>query len=92
MVAERTAEERARLVPLYQSLGLGVLPGAANFMLIRFPSGTNHTAQAALAFLAEQRIILRSVDDYGLTDYLRISIGLPEENDAVIAGLKQFMV
>ena len=92
MVAERTAAERARLTPLYAKLGLGVLPGAANFMLVRFPSGTNHTAQAALAFLAERRVIVRSVDDYGLTDYLRISIGLPEENDAVIAALKRFMV
>jgi histidinol-phosphate aminotransferase len=92
MVAERTAEERARLTPLYAALGLGVLPGAANFLLVKFPSGTNHTAQAALAFMAEQRVILRSVDDYGLTDYLRISLGAPEENDAVIAGLKQFMV
>jgi len=91
-VVRMTAEERARLTPLYAALGLTVMPGAANFLLVKFPTGTNHTAQAALAFLAEQRIITRSVDDYGLTDYLRISIGLPEENNAVIERMKQFMV
>ena len=92
MVAERTAAERARITPQLEALGLGVVPGAANFLLVKFPTGTNHTAAAALAFMAEQRVILRSVDDYGLTDYLRFTIGLPDENDAVIAGLKKFMV
>jgi histidinol-phosphate aminotransferase len=92
MVAEKTAEERKRITPKLEALGLSVVPGAANFLLVKFPTGTNHTAAAALAFMAEQRVILRSVDDYGLTDYLRFTIGLPEENDAVIAGLKKFMV
>ena len=92
MVAEKTAQERARLTPQLEALGLSVVPGAANFLLVKFPTGTNHTPAAALAFMAEHRVILRSVDDYGLTDYLRITIGLPEENDALIAGLKKFMV
>jgi histidinol-phosphate aminotransferase len=92
MVAERTAKERARLTPQLEALGLSVVPGAANFLLVKFPPATNHTPAAALAFMAEQRVILRSVDDYGLTDYLRITIGLPDENDALVAGLKRFMV
>ena len=91
-VVEATLAERIRLTGEYKKLGLQVAPGAANFLLVRFPSGTNHTAQAALAFLAEHRIIVRSVDDYGLTDYLRISIGLPAENDAVIDRMKRFLV
>jgi histidinol-phosphate aminotransferase len=92
MVAEKTAEERARLTPQLEALGLSVVPGAANFLLVKFPTGTNHTSAAALAFMAEQRVILRQVDDYGLNEYLRITIGLPEENDALVAGLKKFMV
>lgn len=91
-VVRHTADERRRMTRALAGLGLRVMPGAANFILVRFPAGTNHTAAAALGYLAEHRIIVRGVEDYGLEDYLRITIGLPEENDAVIEHLKRFMV
>ncbi len=91
-VARRTAEERARVTEALEAIGLTVVPGVTNFLLVRFPVGTNHTAAAALSHLAEHRIIVRAVDDYGLDDCLRITLGKPEENDAVIARMKRFMV
>ncbi len=91
-VREETAKERERLSKALAGLGLAVVPSAANFVMARFPSDTNHRAGAALAHMAGRGIILRAVDDYGLGDYIRFTIGLPEENDAVIEGLKSFLV
>ena len=91
-VREETAAERERLAAALAGLGLAVVPSAANFVMARFPSDTNHRAGAALAHMAGRGIILRAVDDYGLGDYIRFTIGLPEENDAVIEGLKSFLV
>jgi histidinol-phosphate aminotransferase len=91
-VREQTAAERERLCRALTGLGLAVVPSAANFVMARFPSDTNHRAGAALAHMEGRGIILRPVDDYGLDDYLRFTIGLPEENDAVIEGLRSFLV
>ncbi len=91
-VVRKTAEERVRVTQALETIGLDVVPGVTNFLLVRFPTGTNHTAAAALSHLAEHRIIVRAVDDYGLDDYLRITLGTRQENDAVIARMKRFMV
>lgn len=91
-VVKKTAAERARMTEALGALGLACLPGVGNFIMVKFPSDTNHRASAAFAFLAEHRIIVRGVEDYGLDDYLRITLGLPEENDAVIDCMKRFMV
>jgi len=39
--------------------------------------------------LLKQGVIVRPVDNYGLSKWIRISIGLPEENSALIAALPQ---
>ena len=41
--------------------------------------------------LLKQGIIVRPVDNYGLPKYLRISIGLPEENAAFLSALKKIL-
>ena len=91
-VARRTAEERTRVAKELEAIGLSVVPSVTNFLLVRFPTGTNHNAASALSHLAEHNIIVRAVDDYGLDDYLRITLGDRDENDAVIARMKRFMV
>ncbi len=91
-VRDRTAEERSWMSGQLSSLGLSAVPSQANFVMAKFPSDTNHRAAAALNHLAERGVIVRGVEDYGLEDYLRITIGLREENEAVVEGLKGFMV
>jgi len=39
--------------------------------------------------LLKQGVIVRPVGNYGLPQWLRISIGLPEENTICIAALKK---
>lgn len=91
-VRERTSVERTWMTDQLSGLGLAVVPSQANFVMAKFPNDTNHRASAALTHLAERGIIVRGVEDYGLEDYLRITIGLREENEAVVEGLKGFMV
>jgi histidinol-phosphate aminotransferase len=41
--------------------------------------------------LLKRGIIVRPVGNYGLPEWLRISIGLPEENDAFIHALREIL-
>ena len=72
-------------------IGIEVGPSQANFILARFPQTPGKTAGEAEAFLAEQGIIVRGLNNYGLTDRLRITIGLEEHNRRVVDALADFM-
>ena len=64
-----------------------VVPSVTNFVIARFSPGSNRGAAAAIGHLAGRDIVVRAVDDYDLPDHLRITIGLPAENDRLIEGL-----
>jgi len=72
-------------------MGFDVRNSAANFVLIPFRNEPGRTAQDADAFLNERRIILRQVGAYGLPHALRMTIGLEEENRAVLEALHEFV-
>jgi histidinol-phosphate aminotransferase len=86
-VRDETARERARLSQALAGLGLDVVPSVTNFVIARFPAGSNRGAAAAIQHLAARDILVRAVEDYDLPDHLRITIGLPAENDRLIEGL-----
>ena len=62
-----------------------------NFLLIKFPNDIDNSAHKAENFLAEQGILVRGMNAYGLTNYLRVSIGNEEENIIFINALKTFL-
>jgi len=66
------------------------LPSAGNFVLVRVGEDDQAGARINLALL-KRGIIVRPVGNYGLPQWLRISIGLPEENAAFIAALKDIL-
>ena len=68
-------------------LGLEVVPSVANFVLARFPDV--ESAQLAYDALLEAGIITRLMKSYHLPESLRISVGLGEENEALIQALRQ---
>jgi len=90
-VRDETARERARVTRALDGLGLAVVPGVTNFVIARFPAGSNRGAAAAIAHLAARDIVVRGIEDYGLADHLRITIGRPAENDRLIAGLASLL-
>ncbi|PIR37698.1 MAG: histidinol-phosphate transaminase [Alphaproteobacteria bacterium CG11_big_fil_rev_8_21_14_0_20_39_49] len=71
------------------NIGLESVPSVGNFILVDFKNAQK--ANYAFEFLMEQGIIVRPVGNYGLDQFLRITIGLEDENKAVINALTQFM-
>lgn len=72
-------------------LGLEVTPSAANFVLATFPTTPGKTVLEAEAFLASKGYLVRAVANYGLPNAIRITIGLEEQNRAVVDLLSEFM-
>jgi len=83
-------EERTILAAALAALGLEVFPSEANFLLVRAPKG-----QAAALFegLRQRRILIKNLHapDTLLEDCLRITVGRPDENAAVIAALEELL-
>ncbi len=74
-----------------RALGLGVTGESGNFVLPEFPNVPGKSAADADAFLQSQGMIVRRVENYGLPNYLRITLGTDEEMEAVLNALTQFM-
>ena len=70
-------------------LGLTVHPSIGNFLLVEFKDAAQ--ASAANSFLMERGLIVREVANYGLSTCLRVTIGLEEDNRAVVAALAAFL-
>jgi histidinol-phosphate aminotransferase len=76
--------ERDRLTGELTRRGWQVIPSQANFLLASVPGGD---AGALYRQLKQQGILVRFFDKPGLDDKLRITVGRPDENDALLAAL-----
>lgn len=85
------ADERARVEGELSAMGLKIVPSEANFLLVSFESFTAGAAQSAYAHLKANKIIVRDVSEYGLARHLRVSIGTPEANAALIKVMGDFV-
>ncbi len=72
-VKEKTVEQRNKLTNTLQRLGFEVQPSQANFILAYSPQGTKMAEQ-----LLQKGILIRETTSFGLSNYLRITVG-PEE-------------
>lgn len=86
------AQIRAERVRLSQALdalpGVRVWPSSANFLCVRLPRA--HEARERLR--DEYSILVRDFSSTpGLADCLRITVGMPQENDRVIAAIAQIV-
>ncbi|HXX66967.1 MAG TPA: histidinol-phosphate transaminase [Polyangiaceae bacterium] len=81
---ERIRAERERLTCLLDERGWHVLPSQANFVLATVPGGD---ASRALLALKKRGILVRHFDAPGLQDKLRITVGSPEQTDALVAAI-----
>jgi len=68
-----------------QELGLPYVESQGNFVLF----DTLRDAQKVFQALLKKGIIMRPVGNYGLPNHLRLSVGLPEENELAIKALKE---
>ena len=79
------------LIEEARKLGLKATDSVGNFVLLGFEPTGAKTADAADAYLRARGIIIRRMAGYGLPDWLRISVGVEEDNRLVIETLKEFL-
>ncbi len=85
---KKIIEERKRLTEeLNKIKGISVLPSDANFILVKFENKSK--ALEFLWALKEKKILVRHWNKPGLYEYIRITIGTPEENDTFLNGFKE---
>jgi histidinol-phosphate aminotransferase len=77
--------ERERVTSALEGLGFEVLPSKANFIFARHKE---QPGEVLAKGLREQGIIVRHFNKPRISEFLRITIGTVEQNDALIAGLE----
>jgi histidinol-phosphate aminotransferase len=85
--AKLNADGYGQLTKAFDELNLQYVPSAGNFVLVKVGNDDGAGARVNLALL-KQGIIVRPVGNYGLPQWLRITIGLEHENTQFIAALK----
>jgi len=85
-IQEQNAAQRARLITGLEALGLAPLPSVANFVAAAMPGPAGTVIDA----LAARGIMIGGVRaaSPGYENFIRITIGLPDDIDAVLAVLK----
>lgn len=77
-------DSREQLTAELQARGFEVLPSAANFIFARHPE---QDAATIAAKVREQGVIVRHFKQARIAQFLRISIGTPEQNQALLDAL-----
>jgi len=70
----------------FQKLGLPYIPSWGNFIAVDLSSAPGGL-QGVNAQLLAAGFLLRPLGAYGLPNHLRITVGLPEDNAALVAAL-----
>ncbi|WP_133647879.1 histidinol-phosphate transaminase [Paraburkholderia flava] len=88
--AALNAQGYRQLTSAFDRLGLEYVPSSGNFVLVRVGNDDGAGSRVNIELL-KQGVIVRPVGNYGLPQWLRITIGLPEENDAFIVALEKIL-
>jgi histidinol-phosphate aminotransferase len=88
--AQLNTEGYQQLTAAFKSMGIEFVPSYGNFVLFRAGDDDGAGARVNLALL-KKGVIVRPVGNYGLPQWLRVSIGLPNENAAFINALKDIL-
>ena len=78
------ASGRAVLEEGFRRLGLACVPSHANFVLVKVGD-----AGRAYQRLLEQGVIVRPVANYGLPEWLRVTVGIDAENRRLLESLER---
>jgi histidinol-phosphate aminotransferase len=87
---EKTRANNRRGLEFYSrqlfSLGLEVIPSSGNFVLVKVGDGARIFAE-----LQKRGVITRPVTGYQLPEWLRISVGTPDENERCVRTLRDVL-
>lgn len=76
-----------QLVAGFEALGLAYIPSAGNFVAVQVPGDSLALYEALL----RKGVIVRPIALYGMPQHLRVSIGLPHENQRFLDTLSQLL-
>ncbi|WP_137974934.1 histidinol-phosphate transaminase [Pseudomonas sp. F(2018)] len=85
---QRVIDSREQVVAALSGLGFEVLPSAANFVFARHPQ---KDAGELAAALREHGVIVRHFKQQRIAQFLRITIGNPEQNLALLDALEHVL-
>ncbi len=88
MTWDHVKQERQRLTDDLTQLGFGVLPSHANFVFAKVPGCDGLAMYKALKNMG---ILIRHFDQPGLKEYIRITIGTSQENNALLGGVRELL-
>ncbi len=88
--AKLNAEGYIQLTEAFEEMNLEYIPSFGNFVMVKVGADNDAGARVNLELL-KRGIIVRPVANYGLPQWLRISIGLEQENAAFLAALKNML-
>lgn len=74
-----------QLIQGFDSLGIHYLPSLGNFICIDMEQPARPTYEALL----KQGVIVRPIDNYGMPNHLRISVGVEQENARFLKSLAE---
>jgi histidinol-phosphate aminotransferase len=77
---------REHFISAARGLGLDPVPSHGNFVLVRFPGGTDQ-ADEVYRFMKDEGVMLRPMKGYGLGDCLRVTIGPEADLDIALDKL-----
>ncbi|WP_082383075.1 histidinol-phosphate transaminase [Candidatus Xiphinematobacter sp. Idaho Grape] len=80
-------EGRSYLQEQFGALGLRYIPSQANFILVH----TGRSGEAVFHALLQRGIIIRAMRSYMLPEWIRISVGTPEQNRRLVGELKKVL-
>ncbi|MGQ9650566.1 MAG: histidinol-phosphate transaminase [Phycisphaerae bacterium] len=89
LTRRRVINERQRLAAELEKLGISCLPSKSNFLFAR-PS--RPSAARLYELLKARGILVRYFNSPGIDDRLRITVGTPEQDDTLIAALKELVL
>ncbi len=76
----------AEKLPTLGKSGLEFVPSFANFILVKTGNGRDVFNE-----LQKRKVIVRPMNGYGLPDWIRITIGTLEQNEAVLTALRDIL-
>ncbi len=83
---ELNLAQRERLEQAFADRGLRYVPSSANFVMVEVGDGA-----AVSQALLHEAVIVRPIGGYGLPAWVRVSVGLPEENTRFLEALDKVL-
>jgi histidinol-phosphate aminotransferase len=77
---------RTYLEEQFSEMKIRFVPGAANFTMVNVNDG-----DAVFRKLLAKKIIVRPIKNYGLPEWIRISVGTMEQNKRCVAAMKDVL-